>query len=1066
MYRRIPVINLFDPPVLRLGKSDLAAPGATKKQQRWTRWGRLALEVLEDRTLLSNWVPIGPAPINNGWGPQAASGRINALAADPSDANTIYIATPGGGVWKTSDGGTTWTPLTDTQSTLHIGPIAIAPGNDVNHRLLYAGTGGANFGYDDFYGFGVLVSRDSGNTWTLTGNGVFNRSAIGKIIIDPTDATGNTVYAAVSGLPTNGAGHGVTGNYGIWKTIDGGATWSNTTASIVPPSGTNPFTDLVMDPGNHNALYAAVGASFGVPANGVYKTTDGGTTWTPTSFLGGHGTGRISLGIADVGISSSLYASVSDPSSDATLEIKKSTDAGTTWNTVMTESSANYVNYMGRQGWYDQTLIVDPNDPTGNTVYAAGQPSVIKTRDGGTTWTDISVGTDGKGPHADHHGIGFDAAGRLLDGNDGGIWRLDNQAPVRWSDLNGNLQITQFSGIAIHPTNPNIAFGGSQDNGTEEYSGNSWTLIYGGDGGFVRVDPNNPLHVYTENFGVSLARSDDGGKSFHYKTDGIQGNNSLSSPYVLDPLNSNRVVLGTQYVNQSLTNGDSWAAIGIPGVGGFNPNRFSVTTIATLGSTVYAATRDGHVWVTTNNGGTWTKTDPIPGFIPIPEYPGAFQSGYQDLEIDPSDGTGQTAYIVTAEFSEDINGTSTGQNHVFMTSNGGTTWTDISGNLPDLPTWSIAIDHANNVLYVGNDSGVYFSTNGGVSWSPCGTGMPNVEVVSLQYSAPLHLLAAGTHGRGMWELSLGGLATHFALLPSANPMTAGSPFQITVTALDDQNNPITGYSGSVYFSSSDGGALLPSDYTFTAADAGVHTFDVTLVTAGSQSITATDTVSGISGTASVLVTAGTADHLLLTAPDPVFSGVPFDITVTVQDAFNNTVTTYQGTVQFSSSDSDPGVLLPADSTFTGGDAGMHTFSGGVILITLGSQTLSGDDASLGISGAATVTVTAPAAPPGGRNRVPGSPGGRLPPWSPLLQPAIPLLPPLVVLTPSPPETPERALPYSPLEATIVTSVFAMIPARQPTLAPLNHHASELIPADASEALFGADGVGVAWTAFP
>jgi hypothetical protein len=298
--------------------------------------------MLEDRTMLSNWAPTGPAPINNGFGVQPLTGRIQSLAADPTDADTIYIATPGGGVWKTGDGGATWMPLTDNQSTLHMGSIAIAPGSDINHRIIYAGTGGANFAYDDFYGLGVLISRDSGNTWTLTGSSVFNRSAIGKIIIDPTDATGNTAYAAVSGLPTNGAGHGVTGNYGIWKTMDGGATWNNTTPSIVPPSGTNPFTDLVMDPGDHNVLYAAVGATFGVPANGVYKTTDGGTTWTATSFPGGTGTGRISLTVADVGGSSTVYASVSDVGSNsgATLEIEKSIDGGITWNAVMTSRVA------------------------------------------------------------------------------------------------------------------------------------------------------------------------------------------------------------------------------------------------------------------------------------------------------------------------------------------------------------------------------------------------------------------------------------------------------------------------------------------------------------------------------------------------------------------------------------------------------------------------------------------------------------------------------------------------------------------------------------------------------
>src|SRR5262249_40762159 len=157
--------------------------------------------------------------------------------------------------------------------------------------------------------------------------------------------------------------------------------------------------------------------------------------WTRlSSFPGGVGTGRISLAIADVGPSITLYASVEDPLTGATLKIEKSVTGGASWTDVMTESSANYRNYMGQQGWYDQTLIIDPKDLTGNTGYAAGQADlniyplggIIKTSNGGTTWTDITLSNNGTQPHVDHHAIGFDASNRLLDGNDGGIWRLDN----------------------------------------------------------------------------------------------------------------------------------------------------------------------------------------------------------------------------------------------------------------------------------------------------------------------------------------------------------------------------------------------------------------------------------------------------------------------------------------------------------------------------------------------------------------------------------------------------------------------------------------------------------------
>jgi hypothetical protein len=283
-----------------------------------------------------------------------------------------------------------------------------------------------------------------------------------------------------------------------------------------------------------------------------------------------------------------------------------------------------------------------------------------------------------------------------------------------------------------------------------------------------------------------------------------------------------------------------------------------------------------------------------------------------------------------------------------------------------------------------------------------------------------------------------------------------------VTAVDDQGNPIAGYTGTVHFTSSDSGATLPSDYTFTAADAGVHTFDVILVTAGTQNIIATDTASGITGTASVDVTAATPDHLVVAAPDTVFSGVAFDVTVTVQDAFNNTVISYLGTVQFTSTDSDPGVMLPADYSFTTGDAGQHTFAAGVTLITLGNQTLTVDDPALGISADITVNVTAPAAPPGGRRRTSSS-GGPVPQWNGIVQPA--LSPGPFALLPSMPSS-TSALPTSVLDETRITAVFTTTPVRERRLAPLGHRVWGAALALEQEMLFRHDGAGAAWTAFP
>jgi hypothetical protein len=223
---------------------------------------------------------------------------------------------------------------------------------------------------------------------------------------------------------------------------------------------------------------------------------------------------------------------------------------------------------------------------------------------------------------------------------------------------------------------------------------------------------------------------------------------------------------------------------------------------------------------------------------------------------------------------------------------------------------------------------------------------------------------------------------HFSLSAPAT-VTAGTPFSVTVTALDAFNNLASGYTGTVQFSSSDNQSMLPANYTFTVGDGGAHTFanGVTLIRAGSQTVTATDTVNiSINGSAAVSVVAAPAVSFAIAAPAGVSSGTPFDVTITALDSYGNTDVNYQGTVTFSTSDSDPGVVLPADYTFTATDAGMHTFAGGVTLITPGDQTISATDSVSGATGSATVMVSGGAAAPPG--------GGAYGPWTPAIKPDI------------------------------------------------------------------------------
>jgi photosystem II stability/assembly factor-like uncharacterized protein len=808
---------------------------------------RPALERLEDRTVLSksiplsttSWTPLGPAPLNGGV-PDA--GRIAALATDPTNANTIYIAAAGGGVWKTTDGGTHWKALTDRQATLFMGAIALAPSNP---SIIYAGTGEANLGPSKlaiardniYYGRGVLKSTNGGSTWTLLGNSVFDRRTISQIVVDPQDP--NTVYVAVGALATNG----LPGNTGIWKSTTGGATWTNTTTSI---SCTAAFSDLVMDPTNNMILYAGVGDPNGNSANGIWKTSDGGGSWSLLSQFP-HGStdsnvGRITIGIANTA-PKTLYASIANAGPIAILyKMMKTTNGGQTW-TQLTGTP----NYMGQYGDYNTTLAVDPANA--RTVYAGGQAggdSLIRSTDGGANWSDISTGVDFNGPHVDHHGIGFDAKGRLLDGNDGGIWRLDDPHPatLHWADLNGDLNTIQFEGIALDPTTPNIVYGGSQDNGTEKFTDNRvWNEVDGGDGGFVRDSFAQHLTVYHDaavaSFGAFafIERSDDGGNSWFPETNGINAGSEPTifyPPMVMDPANANRLLMGTSRVYETLNRADLWTPISTPGKNGWTAST-AIDALAAAKSnqmTVYAATQ-GHIFVTLNDGQSWQQID-------IPD----FNDHIKDLAVDPHNN--RHAFAVRDRFTGGPGG------HVFETTNGGMSWTDISGNLPDLPANALALDTRTGLIFVGTDAGVYATNNDGTSWVSFEAGLPHVRVVGLDFNPTQNILAAATHGRGLWEVSL----VHFSLTPSTTSPQAGASFDLIVTALDPFNTVEKAYRGTVHFTSTDGSAVLPANYRFTARDAGMHTFTgVVLNTPGSQTITVADTInSSVSGRTRVTVT--------------------------------------------------------------------------------------------------------------------------------------------------------------------------------------------------------------------
>jgi autotransporter-associated beta strand protein len=833
----------------------------SRKRRTDPRRKRACFQVqsLESRTLLSVslsnslWTAIGPAPVSNG-----SSGRITALAADPSSPNILYAGAAGGGIWKTIDGGTSWVPLTDTQSTLSTGAIAVAPSNT---NVIYAGTGEADNSPLAFYGRGVLKSTNAGATWTLLGNSNFNQKTISQIAVDPTNA--GTVYAAL----TTAGQNTTAGGTGIWKSIDGGTTWTNTTTAV---NSTLPYTDIQIDRNNPLHLLAAIGGANA--ASGIYVSNNGGTSWALQG--GGLPTGT-SLGWTRIAFAPSntqvIYATFTNNGNGSLLSAWTSTNGGTNW-TQLTATP----NFLLGQGNYASTLIVDPKNPA--IVYAgggSGTNSFIETTNSGASWTDISAAVAGVSPHNMHHAIAVDATGRVIDGNDGGVWRLDNPVPTQqvWTDLTSNLQIGEILGGALDPANANSAFAGNQGNAVNQFTGTlNWTARDSSDSGPVKINQTTAGTVYrqvpsTSAFGASgiFRKSTDGGVTWANATTGITTSDPQSTyaPFVVDPTNGNRVLFGTNRVYETTTSAANWAPVSTTNLNGWTTTgaivALAVAPSAT--STIYASA-GGHLFVTTNDGAAWTLHDP-----PNP---------VTTLLVDPLNSL--ICYGLTSTF---------GAPHVFKTTDGGVTWNSISGDLPDLPAYSIAINAAANTLYLGTDNGVYATTNGGANWLPYGAALPNVQVRDLQYNSTTKTLAAFTLGRGVFEIS------------------TSLPAPIVVNTTVDETTPADGFTS------------LREAVTQANATGGLITFDPTLV-GGNLTL---NPANGNISIANNLTINGPANRsLTITAG----GGAALEIASGASAALSNFVLTGSGTVLQVDSTAQPQLQ---DVTVTGNitDNGALTF---------------------------------------------------------------------------------------------------------------------------------------------
>jgi photosystem II stability/assembly factor-like uncharacterized protein len=677
-----------------------------------------------------SWIAVGPDNIG---------GRVRSIAIHPVNPDIMFCGSVSGGIFKTTNGGGYWFPVTDFAQNLVIGCIVIDP---VDPQIIYAGTGEGYFNFDALRGIGILKSTDGGSSWNVLNNfpgapSPYSYYFINKLAISPDNHS--TIYAATIG--------------GVWKSTNSGSSWN-----LLNTATRSGFCmDLVMHPSNSSILYA----SFGLfSPDGIYKTTNGGTSWSRISTnFPASGFGRISIALSRSD-PSVLYACLAD-SLYYTHSIRKTTDGGASWSVVATPVDTEPTargSHLGGQGWFNNVIAVHPT--TATTVFTGGINN-FRTTDGGTSWGRISNGYGTPYVHVDQHAIAFHPTDPniVFFGNDGGVFK-STDGGTSFTSLNNSLPITQFYSGAVHPT-LDIYYGGTQDNGTlRSATPPLWNQILGGDGGFMAVDRTDANTVYATYVYLTIFKSTNSGTSWASSMAGIpqQSGSIFTSdrcdfiaPMVMDPTSSQMLVAGTYRVYRTSNGGAFWQAISGDltgsgdGAGQIGQPGSTISALAIAKSsfqTIYAGTSgygtsdSARIMITTNLGASWSNV--TRSNLPNRQV--------KAIAIHPANAS--HVYVVYSGFNAS---TPTRPGHVFMTTNRGVSWSNVSGDLPDLPTNTVVIDSSTpGHLAIGTDLGVFETFNNGVVWNQVNSGMANVAVSELILRSNGHLVAA-THGRGMFR---------------------------------------------------------------------------------------------------------------------------------------------------------------------------------------------------------------------------------------------------------------------------------------------------------------------------
>lgn len=662
------------------------------------------------------WQPIGPqgfVSMNTRYSsnPMADEGRFTSVAINPRNPRLLIAGSAGGGIWRSVNGGASWTPVGDFLCSTSIGSVTMDP---VDPNIVYVGTGEQPqppFGWTD--GCGILVSTNSGDSWVRVAASLLAPAGsigatVRRVAVDRSTAgttTSTTVFAATS--------------LGLLRSTNSGQSWSVARQGFM--------TDVVQHPTDPATWYTAVGNHEGFASNGVYISRDRGLTWTLISQALGNpqslGRIRLATSLARPG---AVWAIIANPADSKFRTLGRWDENTGQWtllsaNGIIFNDPDNRLDF-GTQSDWNLTLGVDPVDE--NRIIIGGV-RLFRSRDGGANFHQIASNV-----HSDWHAVEFDPTDtrRLVACNDGGVF-TSTDGGTTWRSLNNGISATMFyPGIAVHPTNPSIVIGGTQDNGSMMSGGAAfWSGVGPGDGGYAMIDYTNPNIAIVTSQNGSLWRVDVAARTLTFLQARYTFRPPFIMPIIIDPQVPRTLWAGTFAIERSQDQGLTWTQ--------FSPsvqNQLNAISVSPTNPVIaMAGTNAGEIFWTPNGGSNW--------YIGV-----AAQRQVTDIAYDPANprriavthgGFGPTKIILFPNAGDQ-----------FIASN-------LTGNLPDVPVHAFAFTPTVNRFFAGTDIGVFETTDGGVNWTLT-TGMPVVPVLDLVFHAATNRLIAATYGRGMWSLAL------------------------------------------------------------------------------------------------------------------------------------------------------------------------------------------------------------------------------------------------------------------------------------------------------------------------